>query len=597
MTNSVRSAAHLQAQLPSRVEGVLGNTSLDRFDAIVIGAGAGGSAAARVLAVVGGWRVLVLEHGPNYFLGLDDPAADRPRPLFSNDELKLAIRGFVGQDPLLEPRTFRASENDSATFHPDVNTLPKTVGGAAIHADMKYPRFNRVDFRLASELEAKGVRYEAAAFADWPVSYDELEPYYAEAERLSGVQGAAGSDPFASPRTSDYPMPPGLPMYVAEVLSQGARTLGYHPFPYPGAQNSRFYRGRPPCNDCGFCSGYGCPNNSKGSPAVTTLREALLTGRCQLRYNAHVTRLVHDGRGRVTAVEYVDNHGELQRAGADVVLLGASAIESARLCLLSNLGNESGLVGRFLMFHTQNVSVGLYRQRFHGERGRSVTQGISDLRGVRPGGDEIDPDMPLGGIVEFGTNSGAIAGAQAALQAYALARLQNIPGLTLWKLLRANVFQAHIAVALQQAEDAPYFHNYVDLDPQLKDVFGQPVPRITYRIGALERAARQFYGPRLVELHRASGADYGFLAPLDEPPQSRHVLGTLRMGQDPQSSVCDPWQKFHTVDNLFAVDGSVFVTSSGYNPTLTIIALALRAAARLVSPAAPERVLGRDTTL
>lgn len=585
------------AQLPSRVPGILGNTSLERFDAVIIGAGAGGSAAARVLTVIGGKNVLILEHGPNYFPGLDDPAPDQPRPLFSNDELKLALRGFVTQDPLLEPRTFRDSEATPAQFHHDVNTLPKTVGGAAIHADMKYPRFNRVDFRLASELGAKGVRYEGASFADWPVSYDELEPYYQEAERLSGVQGVAGSDPYASPRTSEYPMPPGLPMYVAEVLSGGARALGYHPFPYPGAQNSRFYRGRPPCNDCGFCSGYGCPNNSKGSPAVTTLREALLTNRCQLRYNAHVTRLIHDGRGRVTAVEYVDEDGTLHRASGDVFLLAASAIESARLCLLSDIGNESGLVGRFLMFHTQNIGVGIYRQRLHGERGRSVTHGISDLRGVRPGGDEIDPNMPLGGIVEFGTNSGAIAGAQAAVQAFELARLQNIPGLTLWRLIQANVFQAHIAVALQQAEDAPYFHNRVDLDPQLKDVFGQPVPRITYRLGALERAARQFYGPRLVELHRAAGADYGFLAPLDRPPQSRHVLGTLRMGNDPQDSVCDARQKFHTVDNLFAVDGSVFVTSSGYNPTLTIIALALRAAAYMVSPSAPERVLGRDGPL
>lgn len=583
--------------LPSRVPGVLGNTSLDQFDAVIIGSGAGGAAAARVLAVVGGWRVLVLEHGPNYFLGLDDPAPDMPRPLFSNDELKLSIRGVVAQDPLLEPRTFRTDDSSPARYHPDVNTMPKTVGGAAVHADMKYPRFNRVDFRMASELESKGVRYDGAAFADWPISYDELEPFYQEAERLSGVQGLAGSDPFASPRSAEYPMPPGLPMYVASVLSEGARSLGYHPFPYPGAHNSRFYRGRPPCNDCGFCSGYGCPNNSKGSPAVTTLREALLTGRCQVRYNAHATRLLHDGNGRVTSVEYIDDDGRTQRATGTVFLLAASAIESARLCLLSDLGNENGLVGRFLMFHAQTLGVGFYRQRLHGERGRSVTHGISDLRGVRPGGDEIDPNVPLGGIVEFGTNSEAISGALSALQAFELARLQNIPGLTLPKLIRANIFQGHIAVAIQQGEDAPYFHNRVDLDPQLKDVFGQPVPRITYRTGALERAARLFYGPKLVELHRAAGAEYGFLAPADNPPQTRHVLGTLRMGTRPEASVCDAWQRFHSVENLFAVDGSVFVTSSGYNPTLTIIALALRAAAKLVSPASPERVLGRDEPL
>lgn len=586
--------------LPSRVAGILGNAALDRFDAIIIGSGAGGSIAARTLALVGGKNVLVLEHGPNYFPGLDDPSPDMPRPLFSNDELKHAIRHFIEQDALVEPRTFRESESSEARVAPDVNVLPKTVGGGAVHADMKYPRFNAVDFYLATELDRKGIRYEGASFADWPVSYEELEPYYEEAERISGVQGLAGSDPFASPRRHGYPMPPGVPMYVAEVLSRGAQARGYTPFPYPGAQNSRFYRGRPPCNDCGFCSGYGCPNNSKGSPAVTALRDALLSGRCQVRYNCHVTRLLHDGGRRITGVEYVDDTGARHEVRADVYLLAASAIESARLCLASaagGLGNGSGLVGRFLMFHTQNLAVGIYRQRLHGERGRSVTHGISDLRGVRPGGAEIAPEMPLGGIVEFGTNSGAISGAQAAVQALELAKLQNLQGITLKRLLRANIFQGHIAVLIQQAEDAPYYHNRVDLDDRLHDVFGQPVPRITYRLGALERTARQFYASRLVEIHRAAGADYGFLAPLESPPTTRHVMGTLRMGNDAALSVCNRWQRFHEVENLYAVDGSVFVTSSGYNPTLTIIALALRAAANLVSPASPERVLGRDGPL
>jgi gluconate 2-dehydrogenase alpha chain len=596
----MRSSVKRSSALPSRVEGVLGDPTLDRFDAIVIGSGAGGAAVARTLALVGGMRVLVLEHGPNYFPGLDDPAPDMPRPLFSNDELKHAIRHFIEQDALVEPRTFRETESQTARFAADVNVLPKTVGGAAVHADMKYPRFNSVDFRLASELERKGVRYDGASFADWPLTYEELEPFYEEAERICGVQGQAGADPFASPRRSDYPMPPGVPMYVAEVLSAGARARGYTPFPYPAAQNSRFYRGRPPCNDCGFCSGYGCPNNSKGSPAVTALREALLSGRCQVRYNCHVTRLLHENGRRVIGVEYIDDAGALHRAQADVYFLAASAIESARLCLLSEpggLGNSSGLVGRFLMFHFQNIAVGIYRQRLHGERGRSVTHGISDLRGVLPGGNEIDPEAPLGGIVEFGTNSGAISGAQAAVQALELARLQSLSGVTLKRLLRANVFQGHIAVLIQQGEDAPYFANRVDLDERLRDVFGQPVPRVTYRTGALERAARQYYGSRLVEIHRAAGAEYGFLAPPDSPPTTRHVLGTLRMGSDPSSSVCDSRQRFHDVENLYAADGSVFVTSSGYNPTLTIIALAIRAAAFLVSPSSPERVLGRDDPL
>jgi gluconate 2-dehydrogenase alpha chain len=584
------------ADLPSRVPGILGNTSLAQFDVVIIGSGAGGSVAARTLALVGGKKVLILEHGNNYFIGLDDPTPNMPLPLFSNDEIKLSLRGFIQQDALLEPRSFRQRDETPAVFHPDVNTLPKTVGGAAVHADMKYPRFNVVDFRLASELRAKGVSYSGSNFANWPLSYDELEPFYTEAERLTGVQGARDTDPFASRRASDFLMPPGVPMYVAEVLSEGARSSGFHPFPYPSAVNSRPYHGRPACIDCGFCSGYGCPNNSKSSPAVTTLREALLTGNCQLRFNCHVIRLQHVNGQRITGVEYIDADGHTQQVAADQYILAASAIESARLCLVSDLdgsglGNRSELVGRNLMFHAQNLAVGIYKQRLHGERGRSVTHAIADLRGVLPGGEAIDPSLPLGGIVEFGTNSEAITAARNNLQALAFARQQGVP-ITLKQLLLNSPFLAHIAVLIQQAEDAPYLSNRIDLDPQLRDVFGQPVPRITYTLGALEQAARDVYGPKLVNIHKAAGAQYGFLAPLDSPSTSRHIMGTLRMGSDPATSVCDAYGKIHDVDNLYCMDGGVFVTSSGYNPTLTIITLALRAAANIVFPGTPERALG-----
>ncbi len=582
--------------LPSAVPGILGNTSLSQFDVIIIGSGAGGSMAARTLCVAGGKKVLVIEAGPNYFIGLDDPAPNMPIPLFSNDELKLSVRELIDQDPFLEPRTFRTKLTETASFDEDVNTLPKTVGGAAVHADMKYPRFNAVDFRLASELRDKNLTPPNTNFSDWPVSYDELEPFYTEAERLTGVQGVRGSDPFESRRSQEFLMPPGVPMYVAQVLSEGATANGHTPFPYPSAVNSRPYRGRPPCIDCGFCSGYGCPNNSKCSPAVTTLREALLTGNCQVRFNCMVTGLTHSNGQHVTGVDYIDGQGNPQHATADQFILAASAIESARLCRLSDrdgtgLGNSSDMVGRNLMFHFQTLGIGIYKQRFHGERGRSVTHGISDFRGVMPGGEAIDTTRKLGGIIEFGTNSEAISDAKNSLEGLALAQLQNID-ISLKQLLLNSPFRAHIAALEMQAEDAPKVTNRVDLDMQLRDVFGLPVPRITYANSVFETDARKFYIPKLLDIHKAAGAQYGFIAPIDTPSQSRHIMGTLRMGNDPASSVCDGFGKFHDVDNLYCMDGGAFVTSSGYNPTLTIITLALRAAANVVSPGTPERVLG-----
>ncbi|HXQ24022.1 MAG TPA: GMC family oxidoreductase, partial [Candidatus Acidoferrales bacterium] len=256
-------------------------------------------------------------------------------------------------------------------------------------------------------------------------------------------------------------------------------------------------------------------------------------------------------------------------------------------------GNSSNAVGRNLMFHFQTIAVGIFNQRFHGERGRSVTHGFADFRGVMPGGEAIDPTKRLGGIIEFGTDSEAITAAKNNLQALAFGQAFGVK-ITLKELLINGPFLARIGAMTMQAEDAPQLANQIDLDPQLVDVFGSPVPRITYANSRYELDARSFYSPLLINILKAAGAQYGFIAPADSPSQSAHVMGTLRMGNDPTSSVCDAFGKFHDVDNLYCMDGSVFASSAGYNPTLTIITLALRAAGNIVSPGNAERVIGVD---
>jgi choline dehydrogenase-like flavoprotein len=568
--------------IPSSEANVLGNTDLDSFDAIVIGSGAGGATAAYVLAT-NGKKVLVLEAGDNYFQGLDDPDDGRPVPLFNNDELKLGDRSLIATDSLLEPRTFRASEVDGERSHVgEVNNLPKTVGGGAVHADMKYPRFQETDFRLGSLLGD----VPDASFADWPVTYDELEPFYTEAEQITGVQGEASADPFASPRSKDYPMAPGAPMYVSLLAADGARKQGYQPFPYPTAINSQPYDGRPPCVDCGYCGGYGCPINAKGSPAVTFLRRALLSENCQVRYNCQVTRLLANAsKNSVESVEYIDARGDLQQARADLYVLAASAIESARLCLLSDpdgegLGNASGLVGRNLTFHYQTIAVGIFPQRLHGHRGRALTHGMADFRGV-PG----DPERPLAGIIEFGASTELI------FEAKTYATMLGMRGARLKEFLRQSPLRDRLMGMTMQAEDAPQPTNRVDLDPQVRDVYGLPVARVTYQNHDFELSAREFYMPRLLGIVQAAGAQFGFIAPPDTPPASRHIMGTLRMGADRRASVCDAFGRFHDIENLHCADGGVFVTSSGYNPTLTIHALALRMAGNILSPGSAQRVL------
>jgi gluconate 2-dehydrogenase alpha chain len=504
---------------------------------------------------------------------------------------------------VLEPRTFRQTESETARAHRDVNVLTRNVGGAAVISSVSYPRFNVIDFRMATALAEAGREFPGTSFADWPFTYADLEPYYYETEVLSGIAGVAegpGSDPFASWRSKAFPLPPQPEMYAGRVLANGAAELGYHPFNYPSAVVTRAGvlpdDDRSPCVSCGACAHFGCPRNSKGSPAVTTLRRALLTGNCQLRYNCHVARLLLDPGGRrVSGVEYFGPDGLLQRATADHFILAASPIESARLCFLSDpdghgVGNSSGQLGRYLMFHFQPTAAGFFRQDLHGERGRSITNGMSDFRGVDLGGEALRSDRPLGGIVEFATSSEPMLSAVEGLLALSVAQ---VFGVSLKDLLVESPFQAHIGVLAMMGEDAPQPTNRIDLDPNLRDVYDLPVPRITYKNHRFELDYAEFYGPRMLEILQAAGAEYGLIQPIEPatPSVSRHIMGGLRMGTDPRQSVCDDHGKLHDVENLYCMDGAVFPTSSGYNPTPTIIAVALRAAGNLVYPGQPERVL------
>jgi choline dehydrogenase-like flavoprotein len=567
---------------------VFGNTQIQHFDTIVIGSGAGGGPVAYVLTKAG-QKVLVLEAGPCHLDNLDDPA----NPIIarvSNDELKLERRSFILQQDNVEPRTWRTSEADGPRIESltgNVQNLPKTVGGGSLHADLKMPRFETQDFQLGTLLG--GV--PNATFADWPIQYDELEPFYAWGERLLGVQGAMGTNPFESPRSSDYPMPPGAPMYGGLVVGKGLSALGYTMFPYPTAVNSIPYDDRPACVDCGFCSSYACPIHAKGSTAVTMLRKALLSNNCQLLAETRVVKLVTNAQNNaITAVEAIDPTGARVTFQADRFVLAASPIEDVRLLLLSDasgsLGNSSGLVGRNLMFHYQTVALGVFPDRVHGYRGRTVAHGFADFRGKAN-----DPTRPLAGIVEISGGGFPIGEAGFYARIIRQARGGTWDGKLFKSLMRQSPARDRVMLLVIQAEDAPQSTNRVDLDPDYVDLDGLPVPRCTYSNHAFEVQNGQFYEPKLLDILMMSGAKYAAIAPRDDLPASQHIMGTLRFGSDAKTSVCDPNGKFWDVGNLWTSDGSLFPTSSGYNPTMTIVALALRVAAAIVNPASPASVI------
>ena len=545
-------------------------------DAIVVGSGPGGSAVADVLTAAG-WSVVIFEKGRNHLVDLDDPS--RRRSDYSNDEIKFTVRHFLGPDPLLEPRTFRQRETDGdRVFVGDVNNLPSTVGGGGVHADGKLPRFREEDFRLRSEHGP----IDDAALADWPVTYDELEPFYADAERLIGVAGDAGANPYAAPRSGPYPMPPGAPMYGATLSADAAERLGYHPYAAPTGANSVPYDGRPACNNCGFCAFYGCPIHAKGDP-VAPLQRALLTGRAELRPETFVSKL-NVTNGAATGVDYVDANGSTHVETARVVVLAAGAIETPRLLMLS--GFEHPLIGRHLMCHFQTIVMGGLRQRVHPHRGRSVTHVHDDhLVADRPSQRAArEAGLPWfrGGMVEHCGPGGPIQ--EAKIYPW---------GETHTRSMRTSTFRDRMWGFTMQGEDMPQAANRVDLDRRVRDVRGFPVARVTYDSHLFERAASAHYGPRLAAVLDEIGAEWtvtttspdaafpygGFISPV---PNSKHVMGTTRMGTDPSTSVVDPYGRVHDAPNVVVADSSVFVTASGYGPTLTLVALARRAARALV---------------
>jgi choline dehydrogenase-like flavoprotein len=557
---------------------------------VVVGSGAGASVAAWALATAG-HPVIVLEKGRNLWRGLGDREGLGPS-LFSNDEIK-AGRFFENPDPLLEPRTGRsqqeAADGTDRSYIGDINGLPTTVGGGTVHWDAKTPRFWKQDFNGRSLYGP----YPNANVADWPLTYDDLAPFYDEVEARLGVQGDLAAMPARtleqSPRSKPFPLPPNPPMYAGTLLAEGARRLGYTAYPFPQAVNSRPFGGRPACNSCGFCSGWGCPIHARGGAAVSFLHDALLAG-AELRSRCFVYRVDLDAAGKkAVGVSYIDPNGLHRQVKADIVIVAASAIETARLALLSKLPDRSGQLGRNLMFHYFTVAGALFTEDVHAWMGPSTTFTIDDFVGPELNGVAAAAGLPYlkGGICEAGGTIGAPPLAEAGIYS----AVPNGWGLPLKELMRLGAFRKFVTGMSMVGEDLPQLGNCVDLDPSIKDVYGFPVPRVTYTEHLHELIASEYFGPKMMAVALAApGAIGGTWLPaatlanltggsssaLAGAASTAHVMGTARMGSDPATSVVDPFGRVHALDNVFFADGSVFVSSGGFNPTLTIMALALR---------------------
>ena len=531
-------------------------------DFVIVGSGAAGGVLAKELST-NGFRVVVLEQGP--YLTESD---------FSHDEIKILQEGLLTNHPELQPNTFRKTVDEQAKQQRAV-AYGRCVGGTSVHFAANYWRFHENEFKERSKVGAVA----GTGLADWPITYAELEPYYTKVEWEVGVSGLDGASPFEPPHSKPYPMPP-LPVKCSGVIFEGAaRKLGWHPFPSPLAILSQPRQGRSACVNCGFCWGFGCEVKAKSSSLASVIPMAERTGRCEIRPNCYVYRIETGATGRVTGALYFDlqRNSHLQKAKA--VILCANGAETPRLLLLSSnrhfsngLANSSGLVGKYLMLSSAGRTVGLFEHPLNDYKGFTASRVLHDFY-------ELDPQR-------VGFYGGGALDARFSYTPYFFALSGLPPGTPSWGTGLKNALSHNFSRTMDihsSGTSLPVEKNSFSLDPDLKDAWGLPALRMTYRDHPDDLKLVNFLNDRALELLEIAGALKKWSLPVMEQQFALSLLGTCRMGIDPKSSVINSDHRTHDVKNLFLCDGSSLVTSGRGQPTMTIQALAYRAADRITA--------------
>ncbi len=539
------------------------------YDVCVIGTGAGGGVMIDQLTAAG-FSVIALERGPYL-----SPAE------FDDDELRNSVRDQVFSANQLE--TYRVSAEDVAQPG-KIADIGHCIGGSMTHWAGWAWRFRPDEFKvLSTEGPVAG-----ASLADWPIDYNELEPYYEKAEWDFGIAGIAGSNPFEGPRKKGYPNPPHPHRTGSQLFERGVKAAGYQPFPVPMAINSQVYGNRPACVHGGACRAYGCPIGAKATTYSVSLPRARLTGKLDLRPNATVFDLpVKDGK--VTGARYLDEHGKEHQVSAKQIVVSAGTVGTAQLLLMSKSGaspnglsNGSNQVGRHYSFHHHPSARGIFEEDLRNYTGVETRTAFDDLHPS-----DAKRGFIRGGVIaELNT----FTHQPIVHTLYPPADIEKTWGSSLKQHIGDFT---HTLMVAGICEELPMADNRVDLDPTHTDRFGLPVPRITKRQHPNDVAMYRWYEKKIVEVVEAAGASA--VSPGRVPAThigdgahqsgNAHNHGTCRMGDNPENSVVDRWCRSHEVVNLWVVDGGVMPTNGGYNPTLTILANAYRVADHFIREA------------
>ena len=521
----------------------VGRPTDEMVDVLVIGAGASGAVVAWSLAETR-MKILCLEQG------------DWVKPTeFPTNGRDWEARRYGDFD--LSPNR-RARDTDYPVN--DDNSPMKIanfngVGGGTVLFTAHYPRMHPSDFK---------VRTLDGVAEDWPIDYWTLEPYFAENDRITGVAGLAGDPGYPAHELTMPPVPLGR---TGARYAKAMNQLGWHWWPSDIALATTDYQGRAKCINLGHCTP-GCAQGAKGSVDITYWPLALRQ-RVELRTRCRIREITTNAEGMASGVIYYDPDGVERFQPAQIVIVAANGIGTPRLLLNSasarfpdGLANSSGLVGKNLMLHPWPQVIGYVEDELDGDRAPQTVMWSKEFY-------ETDParDFVRGYTMQFSRGTGP---ANEAITSVAYGRLP-------WGRDHHRVYRSLLYHRLQvgiACEDLPEEHNRVTLDPVLKDSHGIAAPRIDYTIGENTERMMEHGIARATEILETAGASQiGCSRMLLNSPG--HLLGTARMGLDPARSVVNEWGRCHDVKNLFIVDGSIWVTSGGVNPTSTIQAMAL----------------------
>jgi choline dehydrogenase-like flavoprotein len=543
----------------------------EEVDFAIIGSGSAGGIIAKELSTAG-FKVVVFEQGPYRKAG--DFVHDEYAVLFQSE--------LLGGGPTVSGQTFRHDEDEvakSTAFQPI--RYAQTVGGSSVHFSANFWRLRPSDFKERSLLGP----ISGTTFADWPITYEELEPYYTKVDWEIGVSGAPG--PFDAPRSKPFPMPP-LPIKSSGVLlEKGAQKLGLHAQVEPHAILSQPHNGRAGCIKCGYCMFFGCEVGAKSSTLAAMIPLAEASGNCVIRAESAVFRIETDATGRAREVLYYDANGQVQSQKAKAVVVSANGAETSRLLLMSaserfpdGLANSSGYVGRNLMFNAHAAVDGVFEEQLNDYKSVQVSRVIHDF---------YETDESRGFYGGGGIDARPLWSATPIFHAM----LGMPPGVPSWgaafKDEMAHNFTRQMTMACSTTSLA-MDRNNITLDPTNTDQWGRPAIRATYRDHDDDLATAAFLQDWAADLFDAAGATKYWRHPIRPTDGGEHLLGTARMGDDPATSVVDRYHRSHDVPNLFICDGSSMVTSGRGQPTMTIMALAFRAAEHIAAAARANEI-------